>query len=358
MRAATEAFIRACPTCAASGTSQDRAVKTYSIENHPEVCRPCQRLSIDCMGPFPKTMNGNAHIVLIVDHFTKYVIGAAIPDQKAETIAQFLVEEQFFKFGAPDIILSDNGTEFKNELNAHIITALGSHLRHTASYHPAANGQVERINAPVKASIKSLCEDLVNHLDWDQHIAPSIFAYNVCVNTTTGFTPFFLTYGREARLTVDSILPVPKMRHPSYIEYVEKLATKLQTASRQTQVQLSTAHSLYNRPAVVQHAIHQLHHDNADDAGTPLAEPPIGQPYPARHRKPRRFELDDKVLLWTETVKTGNAKKLTKNWRGPYTIVRVISPTIYKIQLSRTKRKPKTTHVNRLKPFWERTKWN
>ena len=359
MRAATEAFINACPTCAASGTSQDRAIKSYAIENHPEVCRPCQRISIDCMGPFPKTLSGNSCIILAVDHFTKHVIGAAIPDQKAETIAQFLVEELFYKIGAPDIILTDNGTEFKNDLNAHIISSLGSHLRHTAAYHPAANGQVERINAPVKASIKAMCEDAINHLDWDQHVAPAVFAYNVCVNTTTGFTPFFLQHGREARLTVDAILPVPKMRNPSHIEYVEKLARTLNTAKRQTQSQLSTAHSLYNRPPTVQRVINQLRFEDDDAAEQPHADPPIGQPFPARHRRARRrFELDDKVLLWTETVKIGNAKKLTKNWRGPYDIIRVISPTIYKIQLSGTVRKPKTTHINRLKPFHPLTKWN
>ena len=180
-----------------------------------------------------------------------------------------------------------NGTEFKNELNAHIISSLGSHLRHTAAYHPAANGQVERINAPVKASIKSMCEDTKNHLDWDQHIAPAVFAYNVCVNTTTGFTPFFLQHGREARLTEDSILPVPKMRHPSYIEYVETLAKTLNTAKRQTQYQLSTAHSLYNLPPTVQRVLHQLQFEDDDTDNLPHVNPPIGQPFPAKQQRPR-----------------------------------------------------------------------
>ena len=128
------------------------------------------------MGPFPKTAIGNCHIILLVDPFTKYVTGAAIPDKRPETIAQFLVESQFYSTGSPDVILSDNGTGFKNDLNVHILTALGTNLRYTAANHPAANGQAERINAPMKASIKSLCEDAFNHPDWNQHIAPPIFA--------------------------------------------------------------------------------------------------------------------------------------------------------------------------------------
>ena len=145
----------------------------------------------------------------------------------------------------------------------------------------------------------------------------------------------------------------------SYIEYVHKLANTLNTAKRQTQAQLSVAHSLFNRPPTVQRVIHQLQFEDDDAVGLPHADPPIGQPFPAKHRRPRRrFELEDKVLLWTETVKTGNAKKLTKHWRGPYDIVKVISPIIYKIQLSGTTRKPKTTHINRLKPFRPLTRWN
>ena len=131
MRSATEAFIKACPTCAASRTSQDRTVKSNSIENHPDVCRSCQRLSINCVGPFPTSAAGNAHIILVVDHFTKYITGAAIPDKRPETIEQFLVESQFYSTGAPDVVLQDNGTEFKNELNAHILIALGYIPQHT-----------------------------------------------------------------------------------------------------------------------------------------------------------------------------------------------------------------------------------
>ena len=94
----------------------------------------------------------------------------------------------------------------------------------------------------MKASIKAMCENVVNHLDWDQNIARAELTYNVCINTLTGFTPYFLKYGREARLTVDAILPVPHMRKLSNIEYVHQLARTLNTAK--THTQLSSAHSL------------------------------------------------------------------------------------------------------------------
>ena len=116
---------------------------------------------------------------------------------------------------------------------------MGSHLRFTCAYHPASNGQVERINAPVKASIQAMIEDVVNHADWDSHLAASLFAYNICVNITTDFTPFFLTYGREARLTIDGVFPAPKFR---YIEYAANLVRLLATV--QLLIPLLVNHSL------------------------------------------------------------------------------------------------------------------
>ena len=132
----------------------------------------------------------------------------------------------------------------------------------------------------------SLCEDAVNGFDLEKQIAPSIFAYNVCVNTTTGFTPFFFMYGREARLTVDAMLAAPKMRHPSYMEYVKKLSSTLRTVQRSAQ--LFTADSLYNRPHTVQQVIHQRRYENQVNAEIPFVNPPTGQPFPAKLRKPRR----------------------------------------------------------------------
>eukprot|EP01036_Dinobryon_divergens_P029945 gene29945-39121_t len=106
-----------CTICAERGTTRDRPKNAFPIENHPLVSRPFQRISIDLMGPFPSSKSGNVHIAVAVDHFTKWTLASPLPSKEARETADFLVKDIVFIHGAPDLILTDNGLEFKNELN-------------------------------------------------------------------------------------------------------------------------------------------------------------------------------------------------------------------------------------------------
>jgi hypothetical protein len=62
------------------------------------------------------------------------------------------------------------------------------------------------MNAVIKNGLSKFCENEV-HNDWDSFITMVTFGMNIQVHTITGFTPFFLMYGREARGTLDNFLP-------------------------------------------------------------------------------------------------------------------------------------------------------
>ena len=98
--------------------------------------------------------------------------------------------------GSPSRHHHDQGTEFDNLLfdRFHM---LGAKSR-TIPYHPMGDGHPERMNRALVNMLKCLEEsEKCNSKD---HLPKLAFAYNVTVNRSTGYSPYFLMFGREARL--------------------------------------------------------------------------------------------------------------------------------------------------------------
>ena len=96
---------------------------------------------------------------------------------------------------SPKYILSDNGTEFKNNLMDQVLKQLGIEQILSASYHPKSNGKLEVFHKYLKPTLKKLWEkDLSN---WDKYINQVLASYRVTPNLATVETPFFLVYKRD-----------------------------------------------------------------------------------------------------------------------------------------------------------------
>ena len=80
----------------------------------------------------------------------------------------------FLRYGSPDVILSDNGSPFKNEELEKYYEKLGITPMYVPPYHQQTN-PVERINETVKTIIVSFLEK--SHTKWDEHIDELSFAH-------------------------------------------------------------------------------------------------------------------------------------------------------------------------------------
>jgi len=156
---------------------------------------PWQEISIDIIGPLPKS-NGMDAIVVIVDRFTKMIrLKATTMNVSSEGIAKIYRDEIWKLHGIPRKILSNRGPQFASKFMEELTKVLGTKRQLLTAYHPQTDGQTERINQ----EIGMFLQHYVNYQqdDWMNWLATAEFQYNDKRHTATGKIPFELNFGRH-----------------------------------------------------------------------------------------------------------------------------------------------------------------
>ena len=111
---------------------------------------------MDLLGPLPYESLTNKYVLLIKDRATSFLVTAPIPDKTKMTVRDAFMQHWVGHYGVPQVVVSDNEGEFKNdELNV-MFKQLGIHHRHTSAQSPQTNGYIERQNRTVMVAFRAL----------------------------------------------------------------------------------------------------------------------------------------------------------------------------------------------------------
>jgi len=165
----------------------------------------------DCLGvdviQFPCSYDGNKYAIVFMDYLTKWPEVFPVANQTAETIAQALVEV-ITRHGVPAKLLSDRGANFLSEILQEVYELLGIKKINTSAYHPQSDGLVERFNRTLTDMLAKTVDQ--SGRDWDKRIPYVLYAYRTSVQESTRESPFYLLYGRDARLPTEAALTQPR----------------------------------------------------------------------------------------------------------------------------------------------------
>ena len=105
----------------------------------------------------------------------------------------------------------------------------------TSPYHPETNGQCEHFNATLISMLGTL--PVHAKKNWQEWVATLTHAYNCTVSPVTGFSPYFLMFGRTPKLPLDIELGVSltEEKQESHQNYAQKLHSKLRWAYQKAQ---------------------------------------------------------------------------------------------------------------------------
>ena len=145
------------------------------------------------------------NVLVLQDHFSKYVIAYVVKEQTAWTATETLRNGYFGLFGAPAYLISDQGKAFTGHIITHLCDLYGVQKLRTSPYHAQTNGQVECMNQTIICMIGKLEEDKKGC--WSEHLPELLLAYNTTCSAVIGYSPFYLLFGRRSRIPVDYLFP-------------------------------------------------------------------------------------------------------------------------------------------------------
>ena len=190
---------------------RNKQVVKYATLHFNVATFPMQFISMDLIGKFhPPTSKGKRYALTIICMLTGYVFCVPLKTKTAEEVLQAYIDNVYSKFGGSLKILSDNGTEFKNKIFEQVAKELGVVYKlYTPPYHPASNGRIEGFHAFLKACIS---KHILPQLEWDDLVPLACAAYNFMPNEHSKESPFFLMFGRDLVLPLNTLLE-PKIRY-------------------------------------------------------------------------------------------------------------------------------------------------
>ena len=194
MKADIKGYVTNCPTCIVHRHKR----RHEPMGKIPLATAPAQIIGVDLIGPFVKSPQGNAYVLTIIDHCTGWAEAYPIPRKTNEEVWKKFRLEYFPRHGYVDILVSDRGIEFNARAFDDYLRSVGLRHHKTTPYHPQSNGRTERFNRTLKDMLTKLVNNKRDH--WEDTLGVALTAYNNATSDTTGHTPFFLHYGRHARL--------------------------------------------------------------------------------------------------------------------------------------------------------------
>jgi transposase InsO family protein len=233
-----------------------------------------------------------------MDKFSKWIKAVPVTNQEATTAVKFF-ESIVYRYGVPNSIITDNGTNFTSGKFQEFTKELSIKIKYASVVYPKSNGQVEKANRLVYAGLKKrLLQPLKRATGaWVEELSSVLWSLRTTPNSSTGYTLFFLLFRAEAVLPTDVCYCMPRV-----VAYVEEDAEK---ALADAQDLLDEARDVaLAHLAVYQQSLHNYH-----------------------SRRVRRwsFEPGNLVLCLKQT----STSKLEPPWEGPYLIHEIISGGAY-----------------------------
>jgi len=309
-----EQYVRSCETCQ---KFKNPVGPTPGYLHSIPVSAIFQHIHIDIIGPIHTTCRGNRYIITAIDAFSKWAYAQACQSVATQTVISFVEDQILSKHGMPEVIISDQGSQFTSREWQAFVKKYGFKHNTTTPYHPQSNGIDERFNGTISRILR--CYTDYFQEEWDESLKWALFVYNTTVHDPSGHSPYQILHGVDAR----SPLKGAPDNNSSNITFIDQVRDAIRKSA---------------------------------NAAITASQDKQRMEYDARHR---RFEMKigDLVMEKEHSVPEWISKKLAPKWSGPNVIVGFVGDPDHPraaeiLNCSRLKRK--TVALSNIKLFLTR----
>ncbi|XP_071950797.1 uncharacterized protein [Antedon mediterranea] len=311
-------YCKSCHACQVVGKPNQK-VPVAPLRPIPAFGEPFSRVIVDCVGPLPRTKNGNEYLLTIMCASSRFPEAIPLRRITAKNVVKALVK--FFTWvGLPKAVQSDQGSNFMSKIFKQVLEQLGVALISSSAYHPQSQGALERFHQTLKNVIKTYCFQCEK--EWDEGVPLLLFAVRETVQESLGFSPFELVYGHSVRGPL-KIVKERLLRNAeesvSILDYVSEFGDRLNRAREMARKNLVKAQGKMKR----------------------LFD---------RKSEKRSFSSGDEVLVMLPLP----SQPLSARFAGPYKVLERVGEVDYVLDTPDRRKKKRLCHINMLKPYTAR----
>lgn len=300
-------------------------------DSAPHARFPWEVVSVDLIGPLPRTARGNRYIATCTCEATGDLEVWASRTASAEDFADGFLTNVVCRGKSPSVIRSDRGSAFRAAFLKEVCKSLNIRLLSSGGYHTNFVGLAERSNRSVNHFLRVFTQGKLE--DWDLLLPAARLAIISSIDESRGDTPFFLNHIRDARTPLVAALEA-RIAPQTPVGPHDDIGTVALPVDYKTKM------------------LAALHHALALAAGNLVKARAHQRKYANTKRSDDPFELGNLVYLDTFTNDKARNEKYRRRWEGPFRIHNKVKDNIYQlVNVTTGYMFPHEVHASRLREF-------
>lgn len=161
-----------------------------------------KHVHLDIVGPLPLS-EGQRYLLTMTDRYSRWPEAAPMVDMEATTVARAFYETWIARYGAPELVTTDQGKQFEATMFASLLKLFGIGRMRTAGYHPKSNGLVERFHRDLKAALMCYCDAP----SWTRFLPTVMLGMRTRIRPEVEASPAEFVFGTVLRIPGEFCVP-------------------------------------------------------------------------------------------------------------------------------------------------------